>query len=77
MRVFGPPAVPPAPVGGYAHAVEVRGPARFLFISGQTVMCTHLLDERWLFEIEAIAGLEVAPEKPRIPGAYDAPGGGK
>lgn len=144
MRAFGPPEVP-APVGGYAHAVEIRVPARLLFISGQipvdgdgavppefeaqcrlvwthigallrsasldyrhlikvttfladrshavinaavrreflgshtpalTVTCAHLLDERWLLEIEAIAGLEVAPERPHIPGAYDAPGGG-
>lgn len=144
MRVVDSPEVP-APIGGYAHAVDVRGPARLLFISGQipvdgdgavppdfeaqcrlvwqhigallrssgldyrhlikvttfladrshavinaavrreflgshtpalTVMCAHLLEERWLLEIEAIAGVEVAPEKPRIPGAYDAPGGG-
>ena len=144
MRIVDPSDVP-APVGGYVHAAEVRGPARLLFISGQipvdgrgavprdfeaqcrlvwthigavlraagldyrhlvkvttfladrshavinaavrreflgthtpalTVMCADLLEERWLLEIEAIAAVELAPEKPRIPGAFDAPGGG-
>ena len=144
MRVVDPSDVP-APVGGYAQAAEVRGPARLLFISGQipvdgkgavprdfeaqcrlvwthigavlraasldyrhlvkvttfladrshaeinaavrreflgshtpalTVMCADLLEEHWLLEIEAIAAVGLAPEKPRIPGAFDAPGGG-
>lgn len=124
MRTINPESVP-LPVGNYAHAVELKGPVRLLFISGQipeepggsvpeafeaqcrlvwshigsildsagfevgdlikvttflsdrgfaevnsrirrevlgrhepslTVVCASMLDQRWLLEIEAIAG---------------------
>ncbi|MDZ4764444.1 MAG: hypothetical protein SGI73_07810 [Chloroflexota bacterium] len=35
------PAALPAPVGQYAHAIEVRPNARYLFVSGQIPGAEH------------------------------------